>query len=102
MNSIPSPQAQAIMKKGKPSAAEYVHKDCCSNHPQRLNEILDYLLNPTNNINDWDTVDWCRWLVASGHTPDEFTDIGTVSVVSCLLLEVMVVEGRAYISTAEA
>ncbi|XP_034238559.1 E3 ubiquitin-protein ligase Ubr3 isoform X4 [Thrips palmi] len=75
MNSIPSPQAQAIMKKGKRSAAEYVHKDCCSNHPQRLNEILDYLLNPNNSIGDWETVDWCRWLVASGHTPDEFTDI---------------------------
>ncbi|XP_026278143.1 E3 ubiquitin-protein ligase Ubr3 [Frankliniella occidentalis] len=75
MDPLPSPTAQAIMKKGKRAAAEYVHKDCCSNHSQRLNEILDILLNPTNNIDDWETIDWCRWLVAGGHTPDEFTNI---------------------------
>ena len=78
----PASSAQAIMKKGKRAAAEYVHKDCCSNHSQRLNEILDILLNPANNIDDWETIDWCRWLVAGGHTPDEFTNIGTILVVS--------------------
>lgn len=88
------------MKKTKRAAAEYVHKDCCSNHTQHLNEILDILLNPANSIDDWDTIDWCRWLVASGHTPDEFSNIGIVklSVVSCSLVEVMVREGRLHSS----
>lgn len=75
MDPLPSPTAQAIMKKSRRAAAEYLHKDCCSNHTQRLNEILDILLNPANSIDDWDTIDWCRWLVAGGHTPDEFTNI---------------------------
>ena len=32
---------------------------------------MDYLLHPEKEI-DNETVDWCRWLVGGGRTPDDF------------------------------
>ena len=34
--------------------------------------LLDHLLHPEKDIDDSDTVDWCRWLVGGGRTPDDF------------------------------
>ena len=35
--------------------------------------LLDHLLHPEKDINDTETVDWCRWLVGGGRTPDDFS-----------------------------
>nr|CAD7264078.1 unnamed protein product [Timema shepardi] len=65
--------AHVLMKKGKRGAAAYVHADCSNSaYPQHLNELLDLLLNPGKTIDDWETIDWCKWLIAGGRTPDEF------------------------------
>ncbi|KAL1485543.1 hypothetical protein MTO96_010052 [Rhipicephalus appendiculatus] len=38
-----------------------------------LNELLDIILDPRKPIDIWDTIDWCKWLMAGGKTPDEFS-----------------------------
>nr|CAD7200463.1 unnamed protein product [Timema douglasi] len=72
--------AHVLMKKGKRGAAAYVHADCSNSaYPQHLNELLDLLLNPGKTIDDWETIDWCKWLIAGGRTPDEFASNGSTS-----------------------
>lgn len=69
--------AHVLMKKGKRGAAAYVHSECASTpNPQNLNELLDIILNPGKSIDEWETIDWCKWLMAGGRTPDEFSTIG--------------------------
>ncbi|GBP21661.1 E3 ubiquitin-protein ligase Ubr3 [Eumeta japonica] len=67
--------AQVLMKKGKRGAAAYIHADCSSGSPQHLGPLLDVLLNPNKAIVEWETLDWCRWLIAGGRTPDEFATV---------------------------
>lgn len=64
-----------LLAKGKRAAAAYVHADCSNNpSPQHLNLVLDFLLNPEKDIGEWDTIEWCKWLIAGGRTPDEFAN----------------------------
>ncbi|PSN42091.1 E3 ubiquitin-protein ligase UBR3 [Blattella germanica] len=66
--------AHVLMKKGKRGAAAYVHADCSnSGSPQHLSELMDLILNPGKTIDEWETIDWCKWLMAGGRTPDEFS-----------------------------
>ncbi|XP_037294366.1 E3 ubiquitin-protein ligase Ubr3 [Manduca sexta] len=67
--------AQVLMKKGKRGAAAYIAADCASGSPQHLGPLLDVLLNPNKAIDEWETIDWCRWLLAGGRTPDEFATV---------------------------
>ncbi|XP_060803567.1 E3 ubiquitin-protein ligase Ubr3 [Amyelois transitella] len=67
--------AQVLMKKGKRGAAGYIHAECVNGSSQHLGPLLDVLLNPSKAIDEWETVDWCRWLIAGGRTPDEFAAI---------------------------
>ncbi|XP_072948868.1 E3 ubiquitin-protein ligase Ubr3 isoform X2 [Epargyreus clarus] len=67
--------AQVLMKKGKRGAAAYIHADCANGSPQHLGPLLDVLLNPSKAIDEWETIDWCRWLLAGGRTPDEFAAV---------------------------
>lgn len=79
MASTSSPFVRVLMSKGKRGAAAYIHGECtnramgsgCTRH---LNELLDILLNPSKAIDDWETIDWCKWLMAGGLTPDEFVN----------------------------
>jgi len=41
--------------------------------PAHLQALLDHLLHPEKDINDGETVDWCRWLVGGGRSPDDFS-----------------------------
>lgn len=54
-------------------SASYIQSECSSRNDHKvLNELLDTLLDPKKRIDEWDTIDWCRWLMAGGKTPDEF------------------------------
>ena len=44
--------------------------------PAHLEALLDYLLHPAKNIDDAETIDWCRWLVGGGRSPDDFSQTG--------------------------
>ncbi|CAH1116050.1 unnamed protein product [Phaedon cochleariae] len=74
MASTSSFEAKVLMSKGKRATAAYIHADCSKErNPQHLSEVLDNLLNPQKAIDEWETIDWCKWLMAGGRTPDEFT-----------------------------
>lgn len=73
--------AKVLMSKGKRGAAAYIRDQYCNsvagdNKQQNINELLDTLLNPGKPIDDWETIDWCKWLMAGGRTPDEFSSTG--------------------------
>ncbi|RZF49338.1 hypothetical protein LSTR_LSTR013626 [Laodelphax striatellus] len=75
-----SSAAHVLMKRGRRGAASHIHSSCSggpasSTSPHLLNELLDILLNPGKNIDEWETIDWCKWLMAGGRTPDEFSSI---------------------------
>ncbi|XP_043683976.1 E3 ubiquitin-protein ligase Ubr3 isoform X1 [Vespula pensylvanica] len=79
MASTSSASAQVLMNKGKRGAAAYIHAECSNPTidaagPPHLNELLDILLNPSKPIDDWETIDWCKWLMAGGRTPDEYAN----------------------------
>lgn len=78
--------AQVLMKKGKRGAAAYIHADCASGSPQHLGPLLDVLLNPSKAIDEWETIDWCRWLLAGGRTPDEFAAVGKWDYYNSILI----------------
>ncbi|KAK0089869.1 hypothetical protein PV325_004892 [Microctonus aethiopoides] len=72
--------AKVLMNKGKPQAAAHI-RDQCSNtgsgsdgRHRHLDELLDTLLSPGKAIDEWETIDWCKWLMAGGRTPDEFSN----------------------------
>ncbi|KAL3175252.1 hypothetical protein MRX96_010871 [Rhipicephalus microplus] len=66
--------AEVLIKKGKKGAAAYFQSECArTNNPRQLNELLDIILDPRKPIDIWDTIDWCKWLMAGGKTPDEFS-----------------------------
>lgn len=68
--------AQVLMKRGKRTLATQIKVECCRQNGQQLKELLDFLLAPSRQIDDFDTLDWCRWLIAGGHTFDEFSKTG--------------------------
>lgn len=68
---------EVLMKKDKHVAAAYIQTECSrTSIPETLYAILDVLLNPLGNIDDFETINWCKWLMAGGCTPDEFTSDG--------------------------
>ena len=71
----------AIMKRGKRTVAHYVKSECLRNAPgsPQLAELLNYLLDCNKNINDYERLDWIRWLISGGETFDEFAKTGTKS-----------------------
>ncbi|KAG8223713.1 hypothetical protein J437_LFUL004078 [Ladona fulva] len=67
--------AHVLMKKGKRGAAACVKAECAKTaSPIHLNALLDKLLNPEKAIDEWETIDWFKWLMAGGSTPDEFAN----------------------------
>lgn len=41
-----------------------------------LDDMLDVLLNPYDAISEANNLEWLRWLMAGGKTPDEFSSAG--------------------------
>lgn len=86
-SSSTSPDVQVLMGKGKRGAAAYISLTTVRDTggcPQYLNELLDVLLSPSKPIDDWETIDWCKWLMAGGRTPDEFASTGGYSAIMVL------------------
>lgn len=48
--------------------------------PQHLNALLDYLLDPEKDVNNQDTIDWCRWLVGGGTSYEDFSQTGKLYI----------------------
>lgn len=73
--------AQALLKRGKRTMASCVKNECIRSAGQQpqLNELLTYLLDPQVLIDDFERIDWCRWLIAGGETFDEFAKTGNLT-----------------------
>ncbi|KAK7070282.1 hypothetical protein SK128_018487 [Halocaridina rubra] len=80
-----------LKKKDKRYAAKYLRDECLSALSSQdvhappakvLPELLDLLLNPAMGIKERDTIDWLKWLMAAGRTPDDFFNTGTVCIQS--------------------
>ena len=73
------------MRKGKRGAAVYVQAECHRTaDPHHLKELLKTLLNPQKPIDELETVDWLKWLIAGGKTPVEFAVNGEFLILSDL------------------
>jgi len=68
-----SPRIQQILDKGKRGAAEYIKN---SRSPECLDLVLDRFLSHETSIDDNEAIEWIKWLIAGGETPDDFTAIG--------------------------
>ena len=74
--------AETLMKRGKRPVAKYIKDECSSSGSTKsLSELLDYLLDPSKVLDDFDRMDWLKWVIAGGTTFDEFEKEGLYSYV---------------------
>lgn len=71
--------AAFVMQKGYSNGAAFINNECVNGQRESLDCVLDTILNPEKKIDDLDNIDWCKWLIAGGRTPDEFANIGEVN-----------------------
>lgn len=65
--------AKSIRERGKRQAAAEVLAELQQTAaPTLLETLIDDLLDSDKLIDDTDNIDWCRWLIAGGRTPQEF------------------------------
>lgn len=74
--------ATMVMQKGFREGASFINNECCNGRSDYLNCVLDVILNPEKSIEDLDSIEWCKWLIAGGRTPDDFASIGKVNDIS--------------------
>lgn len=68
--------ATEIIEKGKQEGSKHIYNECVQGTTVSLNNVVDLILNPHDNIDNLENIDWCKWLIAGGLRPDEFTSIG--------------------------
>lgn len=81
----------AIMKRGKRTVAHYVKSECLMKAPgqPQLAALLNFLLDCNKSVDDYDTLDWCKWLISGGETFDEFAKTGKTLICSIRTLIIM-------------
>ncbi|CAK9812220.1 E3 ubiquitin-protein ligase UBR3 [Anthophora quadrimaculata] len=77
MSLNPSNPIEALKSKDKYCVATLIHAECSklprdSSCPKILSDLLDILLNPSKAIDDREAIDWCKWLMGNGCSPEEF------------------------------
>lgn len=71
--------AAMVMQKGYRDGASFINNECVNGKSEYLNCVLDVILNPEKNIDNLEYIEWCKWLIGGGRTPDEFASIGKVN-----------------------
>lgn len=73
---------QMLMKRGKRSVAKYFRdENNRQSVKQQLLDFVDFLLDPKKPIDDFETLDWCRWIIAGGVPFDEFSREGMLAYI---------------------
>lgn len=63
--------------RSRKEVAALINTECCRGSPTPdLDSIMDTLFNPGTPIDNPDNIEWIRWLIAGGRTPQEFVKIG--------------------------
>lgn len=70
--------ASMIKEKGLRDGSAFINNECVKGKTEYLNCVLDVILNPEENIDNPSNINWCKWLIAGGRTPDDFATIGEV------------------------
>lgn len=70
--------AKMIKDKGKREGAGIIYNECVTGKTDTLDNVVEEILDPEENIDNVDNIKWCKWLIAGGLSPDEFTSIGKV------------------------
>jgi len=71
-------ELKQLMKKGEREVASYIKQECCrSGGDVLLNELLDYLLDPSKGLDEHDRLKWCEALIAGGVTFEEYVKTGS-------------------------
>lgn len=69
--------SKMLRQKGKRVTASIIHQELSANGQSKaLNIILDDILSPDKDIHDSDNIEWCKWLIASGKSPNDFSNQG--------------------------
>lgn len=71
--------AAMVIEKDKKEGASIINNECVNGKTESLDCVLDIILNPEEKIDNSDNIEWCKWLIAGGRTPDEFSSIGKVN-----------------------
>ncbi|XP_001963942.3 E3 ubiquitin-protein ligase Ubr3 [Drosophila ananassae] len=62
--------------RSRKEVAALINTECCRGSPTPdLDSIMDTLFNPGTPIDNPDNIEWIRWLIAGGRTPQEFVKI---------------------------
>ena len=62
---------------GKKATSGIIHQELSANgYSESLNIMLDDLLNPEKFIQDTENIEWCKWIIASGKSPNDFATQG--------------------------
>lgn len=70
--------AAMVMDKGFRDGSAFINEECVKGGNEYLDCVLDVILDPEDNIDNLTNINWCKWLIAGGRTPDEFAAIGEV------------------------
>lgn len=75
--------SKMLRQKGKRATASTIHQELSANGiSETLNVMLDDLLSPDKDINDSDNIEWCKWIIASGKSPNDFSSQGNWRLLS--------------------
>ncbi|XP_058830609.1 E3 ubiquitin-protein ligase Ubr3 [Topomyia yanbarensis] len=67
---------EQVKERKKQQAAAAVHRELAvMGQSEYLDAMLDDLLSPERLIADGFSIEWCKWLIAGGRTPEEFASI---------------------------
>lgn len=73
---------RSLKLQGKKATASLIHQELSANgHSETLNIMLDDLLSPDKLITESDNIEWCKWIIASGKSPNDFSTQGKLSIV---------------------
>lgn len=65
---------RSLKAQGKKATANLIHQELSSNgYSETLDLMLDDLLSPDKEIKDTDNIEWCKWIIASGKSPNDFS-----------------------------
>lgn len=70
-------KVNSLKLQGRKATASLIHQELSANgHSETLNIMLDDLLNPEKPITEIDNIEWCKWIIASGKSPNDFSTQG--------------------------
>lgn len=82
-----SSRISSLMALSKKDASLIINSECCQNGPTpELDVLMDYLFHPEERLDNPVSIEWVRWLIAGGRTPEEFASIGKFPFFPCFCL----------------